>query len=255
MKHKVDSKLNLLQSWVTMDGNSIPQCVKICKVDSDCQQHEHCDLQHSVCTPSECDMEILHGSIYSPTESILQSTGKSELVCFEGYVAKVRNVTKKQLVKACVQDLIDYVLSFGLPGLPSGRTFCTPEFPDPPRHDTAKFFVDLLAPYFVVSGLAAQVHRMSFFDFGYTGAGPVPENAHDRLSFQADLDGKYYVDLDIDWHTRQEEVMFKRRPNINYIVLALGKLTEEGEKQLQVEAPATPEAGAAPPTRRRIRAK
>ena len=70
---------------MTNDGVPIPQCVKDCKYQTDCQEHELCDPKHQQCIPSQCEEKLPHGSIQRPTYLNKNFT----LMCSNGYVMKV----------------------------------------------------------------------------------------------------------------------------------------------------------------------
>ena len=82
---------------MTNDGVPIPQCVKDCKYQTDCQHHELCDQNHQQCIPSQCEEKLPHGSIQSPTYLNKNFT----LMCSTGYIVKVGGHIAKTALIHC----------------------------------------------------------------------------------------------------------------------------------------------------------
>ena len=94
----------------------------------------------------------------------------------------------EQLVKACLLELVDYCLRFGLPGLPTGRVFLRPTTDQPPAHEVANIFCQTLATNFTCKALCSQAYRDDIFDFGPAQAGD-DDIIPDRLLFASNLEG------------------------------------------------------------------
>ncbi len=178
---------------------------------------------------------------------VLNNMDVSSLKFEPGTSRNFLNTISPQLLKACLMDLMEHVLSFGIPGLPTGRLFQHPLREEPPRDKVARFFAELLQPLFRVTGLAGQAYRTTLFNFGFPGE--VPGISQDRLNFQSTADGKYHIDLDLDWDLLPDNTRYKLRPDTTFVIMTVGKVTEDGIRQVVADDIALDT------TRRRLRSK
>ena len=135
-----------------------------------------------------------------------------------------------QMLKASIQDLLDYAAKFGLPHQPSGRVYLTPsdDVPNVPSHKTAFFFQKLIANFFTMTALSAQVHRKEIYMF------TIPQHllgtVKDRLIIRGTEVGNFTLDLDQGWQDLSLDKCVTLRDEHIYCVIALGNLTPEGAR-------------------------